>query len=198
MTDDAPRPAGRPWRPLGALALAALLGACGGGGDASGGETDSPASAGAMAPARCGIADFTAQALERINQRRAAGASCGSRGSFGPAPPMRWSDALAQAAAAHATDMAAQNYFSHTSADGRSLGDRVGATGYAWTSLGENIAAGYPDIDTVIAGWMRSDGHCANLMNPAFDEVGLACAPGAADSTYRQYWTQVLARARGR
>jgi uncharacterized protein YkwD len=92
--------------------------------------------------------------------------------------------------------MAAIDYFSHTSLDGRSMSERVNATGYTWASLGENIAAGYRDIDGVIDGWMRSDGHCANLMNPAFDEVGLACAPGAAGSSYPQYWTQNLARAR--
>jgi uncharacterized protein YkwD len=153
-------------------------------------------SAASAASASCGIADFAAVALDRINQRRAAGATCGSRGSFAPAAALRWNAQLTQAAAAHSADMAAQNYFSHTSADGRSMSDRVNATGYAWASLGENIAAGYPGIDSVIEGWMLSDGHCANLMNPGFDEVGLACVPGTASSTYRQYWTQNLARAR--
>ena len=148
------------------------------------------------AEASCGIADFAASALAVINQRRAAGATCGSRGSFASAAPLRWNPLLAQASAAHSTDMAAMDYFSHTSLDGRSMSDRVNATGYAWASLGENIAAGYPDIDSVIDGWMRSDGHCANLMNPGFDELGLACAPGAAGSRFPQYWTQNLARAR--
>jgi uncharacterized protein YkwD len=196
--------------------LLALLAACGGGGDATdapqggaapveqpapaaegqGVQAAAPAPAEVAASASCGIADFAAIALERINQRRAAGATCGSRGSFAPAPALRWNALLAQAAAAHSADMAAQNYFSHTSLDGRSMSDRVNATGYAWASLGENIAAGYPDIDAVVSGWMGSDGHCANLMNPAFDELGLACAPGVAGSRYGQYWTQDLARAR--
>jgi uncharacterized protein YkwD len=148
------------------------------------------------AQASCAIPDFAAAALAAINQRRAAGATCGSRGNFGSAAALRWSAQLAQASAAHSSDMAAQNYFSHTSADGRSLTDRVNATGYAWASLGENIAAGYPGIDSVVEGWMRSDGHCANLMNPAFDEMGLACVSGGAGSSYPQYWTQNLARKR--
>jgi uncharacterized protein YkwD len=187
--------------------LLALLGACGGGdgADAPAADTQQPADAQAApatgtlvvpAAASCGIAEFAASALARINQRRAAGATCGSLGSFASAAPLRWNTLLAQASAAHSTDMAAMNYFSHTSLDGRSMSDRVNATGYAWASLGENIAAGYPDIDSVIDGWMRSDGHCANLMNPTFDEVGLACVPGAAGSRYPQYWTQDLARAR--
>lgn len=201
-----------PARALLLLGLAALS-ACGGGdagdppaaADSPQAAADSPQTAadagtggGPAASAfsgDCGMADFAARALAAINQRRTAGASCGSQGSFAPAAALRWNDRLAQAAAGHAADMASRNYFSHTSADGRTMTDRVNATGYAWGRLGENIAAGYPDIEAVIAGWMRSDGHCANLMNPAFDEVGLACADGSG-SAYGRYWTQNLARAR--
>jgi uncharacterized protein YkwD len=92
--------------------------------------------------------------------------------------------------------MATLNYFSHTSADGRTMSDRVNETGYSWASLGENIAAGYAGIDSVVEGWMRSEGHCANIMNSAFDEMGLACVAGATGSRYGQYWTQNLARKR--
>ena len=179
-------------------ALLMLLVSCGGGGDA-GDDTaaEAPETVSGLAPvpaqASCAIPNFAAASLAAINQRRAAGASCGSRGSFAAAAPLRWSAQLAEAAAAHSTDMATRNYFSHTSADGRTMSDRVNATGYAWASLGENIAAGYADIDSVVDGWMRSDGHCANIMNPAFDEMGLACVKGAAGSQYGQYWTQNLA-----
>jgi uncharacterized protein YkwD len=192
-------------------ALLMLLVACGGGSDAGdaapaeGGDA-APAEAPVPAPpveavpvpeqASCAIPDFSAAALAAINQRRAAGATCGSRGSFAAAAPLRWSSQLATASAAHSSDMATLNYFSHTSIDGRSMSDRVNATGYTWASLGENIAAGYPGIDSVVEGWMRSDGHCANIMNPDFDEMGLACVPGASGSRYGQYWTQNLARKR--
>jgi uncharacterized protein YkwD len=70
--------------------------------------------------------------------------------------------------------MATRNYFSHTSADGRTLPQRIDAAGYAWSALGENIAAGQAGIDAVVVDWMRSDGHCANLMNPDFEAIGLA------------------------
>ena len=66
----------------------------------------------------------------------------------------------------------------------------------ARSSLGENIAAGYPTIDAVMTGWMASDGHCANLMNPNFNQVGLVCVPGTAADTYNTYWTMDLARSR--
>jgi uncharacterized protein YkwD len=186
---------------LACAALVLLLAACGGGGGDDAGDT-TPAAAGDAAPsdsptpapgpetapvteqASCGIPDFAAAALAAVNQRRAAGATCGSRGSFAAAAPLRWSSQLAVASA------------SHTSADGRSMTDRVNATGYSWASLGENIAAGYSGIDSVVEGWMRSEGHCANIMDPAFDEMALACAIGAAGSRYGQYWTQNLARKR--
>lgn len=184
-------------------ALLVLLASCGGGGGGDAGDdatADAPAAPDGAASvpeqARCGIADFATAALAAVNQRRAAGATCGSRGVFAAAAPLRWSTQLAEASAAHSADMATLNYFSHTSADGRSMADRVNATGYAWASLGENIAAGYTGIDSVVEGWMRSDGHCANLMNPDFDEMGLACVVGAAGSRYSHYWTQNLARER--
>jgi uncharacterized protein YkwD len=89
--------------------------------------------------------------------------------------------------------MADKDYFSHDSQDGRSMVDRINATGYSWSTVGENIAAGYDTVQSVVDGWMSSDGHCANLMNPRFTEFGLACARNSA-STYRIYWTQNLGR----
>ena len=136
----------------------------------------------------CGLPDFQAALLARINQYRAAGASCRSAGTFAAAPPLVWNAALAQAAAGHSQDMAANDYFSHTSRDGRSMVDRINAAGYAWSTVGENIAAGYPTVNAVIDGWMASDGHCANLMNPNFRDTGLACVANPA-STYKTYWT---------
>ena len=142
----------------------------------------------------CGHDDFMATALARINAVRARGATCGSHGRFDPAPPVAWNDTLARAAEAHARDMVARDRFSHVAAPGRTLADRVGAAGYRWASLGENIAGGYPSIDAVVAGWVKSPGHCRNLMTAKFTEVGLACVPGNASSTYPNYWTLNLGR----
>ena len=158
-----------------------------------------PASTAAPAPApapagtaTCGLSNFAASALARINQLRASGATCGARGTFAPTTALTWGAPLTQAAEGHSQDMSSANYFSHTSADGRTLADRVNATGYAWSTLGENIAAGYATVDSVMDGWTASDGHCANLMSPNFTEVGLACIPGAAGSGYNTYWTMDL------
>ena len=171
-----------------------LLAACGGGG------SDAPAPAPAPAPATgaadCGLADFQASLMARVNQVRATGATCGNKGAFPPVGPLTWNSLLTQAAAGHSRDMAANNYFSHTSADGRTLADRINASGYAWSSAGENIAAGYTSVDAVMDGWIASPGHCANLMNAGFAEVGVVCVPGVAGDTYSTYWTMDLGRPR--
>lgn len=190
---------------LAALACAALS-SCGGGGDSpappggAGATVSPPASAPAVgattAGSTCNLPDFRAGLLARINQLRASGADCGSDGVFGAATALTWNDRLTASADAHSADMAAKNYFSHTSADGRTLADRVNATGYAWALLGENIAAGYGSVNAVMDGWIASPGHCANLMNAGFAEVGVACVPGAAGDTYSSYWTMDLGRPR--
>jgi uncharacterized protein YkwD len=156
----------------------------------------SPAAPAPAATATCGLPEFAASALARVNQIRANGANCGSSGTFGPAAALTWSTALTQASASHSQDMSANNYFSHDSLDGRTLRNRVDATGYLWSSLGENIAAGYPTVNAVVDGWVASPGHCANLMNPNFNQFGLACVPGTASSRYNTYWTMDLARSR--
>jgi uncharacterized protein YkwD len=91
--------------------------------------------------------------------------------------------------------MATNNYFSHTSLDGRTLTNRIDATGYSWSNIGENIAAGYSTAELVVDGWMASDGHCANVMNPNFQDVGVACV-SSSTSQYRSYWTMEVGRQR--
>ena len=180
----------------------ALLSACGGGGDAAAPAGTSAAAstptgtAAASTGSTCDLPDFRASVLARINQVRASGANCGVDGVFGAAAPLTWNDKLTAAAEGHSQDMAAKDYFSHTSADGRTLADRVDATGYAWSRLGENIAAGYPGVNAVMDGWIASPGHCANLMNAGFAEVGVVCVPGVAGDTFSTYWTMDLGRPR--
>jgi uncharacterized protein YkwD len=181
-----------------ALLFALALAACGGGGSdstpaAGSGSGGTPSGSGtSSAAATCGLANFQAELLQRVNAARAAGASCGTRGSFASTGALSWNGLLTNAATGHSKDMSAQNYFSHTSLDGRTFDQRVTAAGYAWTRVAENIAAGYPSVQAVVDGWLASDGHCANLMNPNLVHVGVACAPGTATSTYGTYWTMDL------
>lgn len=179
------------------VAAAPLVTGCGGGGSSDAAPAPAPAPApGTGVLSTCGLSDFSTRILQRINQLRAAGASCGSSGQFAPAPAVAWNALLTQAADGHSQDMSAQNYFDHTSRDGRTFSQRIDATGYAWSSAGENIAAGYPSVDAVMDGWIQSPGHCANLMSQNFTEIGVACVPGTSSTTYNNYWTMDLARPR--
>jgi uncharacterized protein YkwD len=153
-----------------------------------------PSAAGTRAT--CNLASFAADALAIVNQHRRAGASCGARGSFAPAPVLAWNDALTQASLVHSDDMVALNFFSHTGSSGSSAGDRATAAGYVWRTWGENIAAGQNTVNTVMAGWMASDGHCANIMNASMRDIGLACVSGNANNSYRTYWTMTLGATR--
>lgn len=93
---------------------------------------------------------------------------------------------LATAARLHSEDMARQNYFSHTSLDGRTPWDRIRAQGYAYGSA-ENIAAGYATPAAVMTGWMNSPGHKANILNCANKALGVGVGRGGR---YGIYWTQ--------
>jgi uncharacterized protein YkwD len=144
--------------------------------------------------------------LDAINEARSKTQDCGDRGIMNPAPPVQWSDKLYQAAYLHSKDMALSEYFSHTGSGeasdvvaqakhpgtGSSVKERIEYTGYTWNRYGENIAAGYDTLQSVIAAWLQSPGHCANIMNPNFKEVGMALYYKEG-SDYGYYWTQDFA-----
>ncbi|GJM24964.1 MAG: hypothetical protein DHS20C16_13790 [Phycisphaerae bacterium] len=124
--------------------------------------------------------------LELVNEERAKGADCGSAGSFEPAGPLTANGVLAEIARAHSSDMAERNFFDHTNPDGDGPGERIEASTYEWSTWGENIAAGYRTPEAVVEGWMNSDGHCSNIMNPAFSEIGVGYESEGSN------WTQVF------
>jgi uncharacterized protein YkwD len=128
--------------------------------------------------------------LDAVNRARATERNCGER-HFTAAPALKWNSALSSAALAHSSDMARQNYFSHEGKDGREVADRAVQAGYRWRGIGENIAAGQESPDEVMAGWLASPGHCANIMNRWFTEMGSAYAVGGGRGG-RPYWTQVF------
>jgi uncharacterized protein YkwD len=101
--------------------------------------------------------------------------------------PLSANGALTSAARGHSTDMAVNNFFSHTGSDGSSFWDRIIWAGYSPGSGAENIAAGYGSPEAVVAGWMGSDGHRANILG-GYLEIGVGYAY-CAGSTYGSYWT---------
>jgi uncharacterized protein YkwD len=95
---------------------------------------------------------------------------------------------LTRAARRHSLDMVSLGYFSHTSVDGRSMTDRVAATGYlprrgSWT-LGENLAWGtgsYAMPASVVRSWMESPGHRAIRLSSRYRDAGVGVAIGTPE-----------------
>lgn len=117
------------------------------------------------------------QVLSLVNAERAK-AGCG---------PLTANATLARAAQAHSDDMAARDFFDHTNPDGADPGDRVTASGYPWSTYGENIAMGQRTPEQVMEAWMNSPGHRANILNCDFKELGVGIHDGGGP-----YWTQVF------
>jgi uncharacterized protein YkwD len=128
---------------------------------------------------------FADRVIELVNQERANN-GC---------PALAKNTALMNAAQGHSTDMALNDFVSHTGSDGSSPGTRATRAGYNWSAWGENIAAGYSSPESVVQGWMDSPGHRANILNCGYRDTGvgyyyLANDPG--NVTYHYYWTQMF------
>ena len=144
-------------------------------------------------PAAALAGDMQARVLDLVNEARARPRNCGSQ-AFAAARPVRLKTILHGVATGHAEDMARYNYFSHTGRDGSSVAERASSAGYAWRAIGENIAAGQMQADAAVQGWLKSPGHCANIMSPAYTEMGAAFAVNSKSSE-GIYWVQVFGAA---
>jgi uncharacterized protein YkwD len=102
--------------------------------------------------------------------------------------PLTLEPSLARAAQAHAEECARRGVLSHEGQDGSSPPARARRAGYASGYVGENIAMGYPSVESVVQGWMRSAGHRQNILNTHYSDVGF----GYADSSKGAYWVALF------
>jgi len=192
----------------------ALMG-CGGGGSGASGESNDPATGGSGTPSQNTSQVFDAPVidtvlkqayLDAINNARAIQQDCGVKGIKGAVSALEWSDELYAAAYEHSDDLAESDTFAHdgsgTSSDwtaqvkelgrGSTFVERIKNNGYTnYKTIGENIVAG-TNRDTAqiaIDAWLDSDGHCANLMNTDYTEIGMGHVEKAG-TDYIHYWTQ--------
>lgn len=131
------------------------------------------------------------RALMLVNEARAQARQCGDKW-FAAANPLKLNSLLTQAAQEHANEMARLRYVDHEGKDGSTPATRVSDTGYQWKIEGENVAAGAGNIDLAISDWLSSPHHCANIMDPRFNEMGIAFAINKNDPQYGVYWTQTF------
>jgi uncharacterized protein YkwD len=109
----------------------------------------------ASAPRRA----IRAAVLCLVNQERAAHGL----------PRLRASSALTRSAQSWSDEMVAHETFSH----GSDATARIARAGYHWATAGENIASGFATARAVMRAWMSDTGHCQNILNPKFRDIGI-------------------------
>ncbi|MDX1991460.1 MAG: CAP domain-containing protein [bacterium] len=125
--------------------------------------------------------DVTTQLLNLLNaERQALGI-----------PPLTANAALIAAAQRHSQDMAANNFLEHVGSDGSQFWQRVSDAGYNMTAGAENVLSrSDADIASAYNQWRESPGHFTNMVNPVYQEIGVAFAQSTTGTVY---FTMVLA-----
>lgn len=129
--------------------------------------------------------------LSLVNEARTVQRECGSK-TFVATEALVLNDKLTLAAQKHSQDMDVTGKLSHTTpsgalnySSGTTFDARIKQEGYTFKTAGENVAWGFSTPESVFKAWLESEGHCRNIMNPAFTEIGL----GKTGS----YWAQSFA-----
>ncbi len=132
--------------------------------------------------------------LALVNDVRAKGYDCGSEGKFSATKPLMMHASLTTAAQKHSADLDAAKTKTNMHVTpagainytpGMTFTQRVDTEGYEWALVGENVAYNFATPELVMKAWLASPGHCKNIMNASYTDIGLGKA-GA-------YWTQVFA-----
>jgi uncharacterized protein YkwD len=158
-----------------------------------------------LAPLAGPVINFEERVVEIVNQERAAVGL----------PPLKGASELELSSGDHSFNMADRDFFAHCDPDTKeSPFDRMEAAGYIWSAAAENIAGGFATPEDVMAGWMASEGHRANILDDAFDfrEMGVGyfeqpgddnnvrldqdgdCTDDGTRSALVHYWTQNFGR----
>ena len=95
---------------------------------------------------------------------------------------------LSRVARYKSQDMHDNRYFAHNSPTYGTPFRMLRAFGLSYRTAGENIAMGYAAPAAVVAGWMNSEGHRANILSSAYTKIGVGYV---ADG---HYWTQLFRR----
>lgn len=113
-----------------------------------------------------------AEVVRLTNEARKIARQCGET-SHNAVGPLQINAQLNLAAQGHSEDMYRRNFFEHENPDKESPTDRMRAAGYNGRTTGENIAMGQPTPKAVVDAWLNSPGHCRNIMNGSYTEIGI-------------------------
>lgn len=104
-------------------------------------------------------------------------------------PELIFDTTLSDVALSHSTDMAKRDYIDHTDPDGVGPFDRIDKASVSYVAAAENIASGFATAEKVLASWLNSPKHSANILNAEFNKIGVGYYAGGSNGTY---WTVVL------
>ncbi|AEQ53700.1 CAP domain-containing protein [Pelagibacterium halotolerans] len=124
-----------------------------------------------------------AEAAEKLNAMRAAR----------NLPLLTHNATLQKVAEEQARLMAENRNVAHTAAPEQTLHTRLRRMGFGG-GAGENLAGGPPNLDTAIAGWLKSPSHNKTMVNPDYVQFGIAIerGPSTTYNTYGTYWALLL------
>lgn len=134
-----------------------------------------------------GVTTFETELLRLVNDHRLL---------LGLAPLIP-SVRLGDAARAHCRHMITHRFFAHASPEGLTPAERLTLANVDWSSVGENIAAGYSTPQAVFDAWLASTEHRANMESPSFTTVGVGYAQDAdptPDFPDVHYWAMAFLR----
>lgn len=95
--------------------------------------------------------------------------------------PLVLNQKLAAAALAKGQDMFTDQYWSHTAPDGTEPWSFIKNAGYTYKVAGENLARDFSNTESMVAAWMASPTHRANILNSQYDEIGIAVIDGTLE-----------------
>jgi uncharacterized YkwD family protein len=116
-----------------------------------------------QAQTSAGISQYAQQVIELTNKERARAGL----------PALKVDAQLSDVAQKKSQDMQQNHYFSHTSPTYGSPFDMMRDFGVTYKAAGENIAKGQRTPQEVVAAWMNSPGHRANILNRQFTHIGV-------------------------
>lgn len=136
----------------------------------------------------CPNANFAAASVPRQAMRDAVLCLVNKQRAADGLSPLRLSAELTRSAQGWSDEMVASDVFSH----GSDFAARIDLAGYDWAAAGENIATGLATPRAVVRAWMASPGHCQNILNPTYRDLGVGVngRPVAGAARGSATWTE--------
>lgn len=112
-------------------------------------------------------------------------------------PAISESEALDKAAQLKAQNMFSENYWAHFAPSGKTPWDFILGSGYKFTFAGENLAKNFYKSDDVVSAWMASKTHRDNLLNPKYQDIGIAVVEGVLNGERTTLIVQMFGTTQG-